>query len=231
MYKLLEINLNDKYYLKYNYLFNYSFSKYLLINKILLYNYIWSYKYTKHYSICNYNFDDYNNYILYYNLIFKLNIDSNKINEYYNDYILTNIRTKYKNFLLITNTFSILQGFYISKNHCNCNIIFFYNGDYSPKDINSPKDIKEQKKDISKYYNIINKYYSSVDPIIFKQFLINLKNNNEENNISIPKNKYDFINCNISYLGGLSLSASYKMILQIPHIISTIAMSLKLMEK
>ena len=47
----------------------------------------------------------------------------------------------------------------------------------------------------------------------------------------IPKYKYDLISCHIGYTFGLSLSASYNMILQIPHLISTISMSLKLIEK
>ena len=61
-----------------------------------------------------------------------------------------------------------------------------------------------------------------------KTFLINLKNNEKID--SIPTQKYKLITCTYGYMNCLSLSASYKMTLQIPHLISTIAMSLKLIE-
>ena len=93
------------------------------------------------------------------------------------------------------------------------------------------QNINRYVKEIKDKINYTNILYSSFDIDIYKQFLINLRNNNEENNIIIPKQKYDLITCYIEYIAGLSLLSSYRIILEIPNIISTIAMALKTIAK
>jgi hypothetical protein len=213
--------LNDKYYKNYKYLFIYTFLKFNYINKNILFNFIWQIINNK-YILCNYNFDIYN-IKKYENILFK-NYEKKKLilKDNYNYNIINALNTN--KCLFIFNTFIILLSHEYLKNNNNNDVIYFYNGDYTNEDI---------KENLYKLYNYsnINKFYSSIDPIIYKQFLINLKNNKEENNVSIPKIKYELVSCHIGYISGLSLSASYNMTLQIPHMISTIAMSLKSIEK
>ena len=220
MNKIIINKINDKYFKNYKYLFNYTFLKFNYINKILLYNFIWNFK-DNTYFVCKYNFPNYinkyyDNIILKSRIIHKYNIK--KIQEKYESIIINNI--KKNKILIITNTYIILIELNNFKN-TYFDIIFFCNGDFTTNEI----IYKIQK------HKFLNISYSSIDPIIYKQFLINLKNNNEENDVSIPKTKYDLVSCHIGYISGLSLSASYNMTLQIPHMISTIAMSLKTIEK
>ena len=219
------LKLNDKYYNKYKFLFNYKYIKYNYINQNLLYNYI----FIGNYKICNHLFKPYNN--IYNDILFtkkdreiKLNIKFYKINDNYNNYIINKLQIYKKKSLIILNSHHILRRFQIQNKHSNSDILYFYNGDFTTDDI-----IKKSKS--TKYDNLYNKVYSSFDPDTFKQFLINLKNNKENNNIHIPEFKYDLISCHIGYILGLGVTASYNMILQIPHFISTIVMSLKLIEK
>jgi len=213
--------LNDKYYKNYKSLFIYTFLKFNYINKYILFNFIWQIINNK-YILCNYNFDIYN-IKKYENILFKTYEKKKLILKDNYNYNIINALNNNK-CLFIFNTFIILLSNEYLKNNNNNDVIYFYNGDYTNEDI---------KNNLYKLYNYsnINKFYSSIDPIIYKQFLINLKNNNEENNVYIPKIKYELVSCHIGYISGLSLSASYNMTLQIPHMISTIAMSLKTIEK
>jgi len=122
-----------------------------------------------------------------------------------------------------------LKNYTLYNKSVNYDILFYYNIGFIEKHIKNQYMINFIHPYVN--YNLFNKFYSSTDIVIFKQFLINLKNNNENNNISIPKTKYDFVSCHSGYIYGLSLSASYKLMLHIPQFISTIAMSLKLIEK
>ena len=219
--------LNDKYYTKYENLFKYKFLNFLLINKNLLFNYIW-YNINNISKICNHYFS-YELILYYINILFSLN-NTEQINKYINftsnyNYLIIKKINKPKT-LIITNTSIILLPYYEFKINTNYDILYFYNGDFT--DENRKNKISTL---IPKYQKFFNKMYLSIDPIIYKQFLINLKNNNEENNISIPKTKYDLVSCHIGYISGLSLTASYSMTLHIPYFISTIAMSLKTIEK
>ena len=89
--------------------------------------------------------------------------------------------------------------------------------------LNYPVVISSSNKD----FKINGSLYSAFNKEVYLQFLNNLKKNTEENNISIPKTKYDFISCHLGYIATLGVTASYKMMLEIPHIISTIAIALK----
>jgi len=217
--------LNDKYYNKYKYFFNYKYIKYNYINQNLLHNYI----YVGDYKICNQLFKPYSN--IYNDILFtqkdrknKLNIEFYKINDNYDNYIINKIQINKNKNLIILNSHHILRRFQIQNKQSNSDILYFYNGDFTI-------DTIIEKTKSTKYDNLYNKYYSSFDPDVFKQFLINLKNNKENNNVPIPEFKYDLISCHIGYIFGLGVTASYNMILQIPHFVSTIAMSLKLIEK
>ena len=216
-----KIKLNDKYFIKYKFLFIYLYKNYNFINQNILYNFIILLSKKK---LCNYNFKYdlfeqlYMNIILHKNNIkLIINIQHYIIKKYYN-----NKNTKK---LIISNVISVVKNIYNTLNNFNNidTILFYNNKNLNTKLLAYPVilDLKYNKNNINK--NI----YSSFNINIYKQFLINLKNNNEENNISIPKYKYDTISCHIGYITGLSLTASYKMILEIPNIISTIAMALK----
>ena len=217
--------LNDKYYNKYKYFFNYKYIKYNYINQNLLHNYIS----VGNYKICNQLFKPYSN--IYNDILFtqkdrkiKLNIKFYKINDNYDNYIINKIQINKKKNLIILNSYHILRRFQIQNKHSNSDILYFYNGDFT-----TDKIIEKIKS--TKYNYLYNKDYSSFDPNIFKQFLINLKYNKENNNVPIPEFKYDLISSHIGYIFGLGVTASYNMILQIPHFVSTIAMSLKLIEQ
>ena len=56
--KLIKSKLNDKWYKKYKTLFNYDIKKFNFINIKLLFNFI----YTDDSTLCNYNFENYNEY-------------------------------------------------------------------------------------------------------------------------------------------------------------------------
>ena len=223
--------LNNNYYKKYTYLFNYSNKLYHIINNYILYNYIFSNKICKYlfkysfkkqiyehilfYDKNNIKKYNYNPTLLYDDILYFNEINNNKI---LND----------KKYLIIANTTGIIIR--LLNNYKNQSI-------YKKIDCLLYKNILFTNKDIEdkdKYYKTIqlfNKIYSSHKIVIYKQFLINLKNNNKDNNISIPNYKYDFISCYIGYDYGISLSASYKMTLELPNIISTIAMALKNISK
>ena len=227
MKNIIISNLNDKYYKKYENLFKYKFINFLLINKNMLFNYNWI-NINNISKLCNHYFD-YELILYYMNILFSLN-NTEQINKYINftsnyNYLIIKKINKPKT-LIITNTSIILLPYYEFKINTNYDILYFYNGDFT---------IENRKNKIStlipKYQKFFNKMYLLIEPIIYKQFLINLKNNNENNNVSIPKTKYDLVACYIGYIAGLSLSASYNMTLQTPHLISTIAMSLKTIEK
>jgi hypothetical protein len=220
--------LNNNYYLKYNFLFKYSYNKFNLINYYLLYNF------SINKNFCNIiiNNTDTNKYG---NIVYKkhYNYNKNTIYKYnynYNYLILINLFKNKNKFLVISNVKQIVNMLY--ENKYNGDTLLYFNSIHKSnnKDLNvfahTKEVLKEQKKNISVI--IYNNTYSLLD---YKQFLINLKNNNEKNNVSIPKHKYDTISCHIGYNSGLGLIASYKMTLEIPNIISTIAMSLKLLEK
>jgi hypothetical protein len=206
---LYKININnDKYYKKYEYLFNYSIINFNMINNYILYNYL----YKNNTNICNHIFTINQNDQIYSNIILKTNKKLHIQNKYYGFTFENLIFNKYNNIknLIITNKPSNIYNLNLNKNNYD---ILIYN-----------KLSKYSKEYLTyKNYNI----YSSFELNIYKQFLINLKNNNEENNILIPKKKYEFITVHYSYISGLSLMASYKMTLEIPNIISTIAMALK----
>ena len=202
--------INDKYYKNYKYLFNYSNIKFNIINQNILFNYLYNNK-----NICNIDFKNSLNTQIYINII-----NPNVIHRgfYFQNFIIN----KYiKKKLIITNYTSIVSNLLLKNKIINFDIILIYNKDIS-NDNNTYKYISQFKKINN---NII--LYSSYDLYIYKQFLINLKNNNEENNISIPKHKYDTISCHIGYILGLSLTSSYRMSLEIPNVISSIAMALK----
>jgi hypothetical protein len=205
--------LNYNYYKTYHYLFNYSNKLYKFINYNILLHF------NDNNKICNINTKSYKEQT-YHNIIFYYkNNYGNIISSYDHLIIYNNIHDKYVKKLIITNYTSILININNFTKLVNLDVILFNNIEFNKNDINN-------KINRYKTYNKLN-IFSSHDLIIFKQFLINLKNYNEENNISIPKKKYDLISCHIDYIYGLSLLASYKMTLQITHIISTIAIALK----
>ena len=218
--------LNDKYYKKYKYLFNYLSKKWNIINKILLFNNIYSFDNI----YCNYIFNEIDFTKLYNNIFFDNKntylIKTTKTEKFNTSfiYLIINKYFSKNRILFIINTNILLKQYTLLKKNINCDIIDFYNIDFSYTQF-------KLKSNPFVNYNLFNNYYPVSYLYLYKQFLINLKNNENTDSISIPTTKYKFIMCHFGYIGGLSLCASYKMTLQIPHLIGTIAMSLKLIEK
>ena len=222
-YLISKSKLNDIYFKKYNNLFNYSYTKFNLINLNLLFNFI----NTDNNTICKISFNnfDYHNYYskILLNLQKFIDFKNPKFNTSYEHYIINKFYNNNNKFLLIKNTFFILKNLTLQGKELNCDVLDYTN-------INAINLITNFKHP-SVNYNLFKSFYSSSNPKIYRQFLINLKNNNEEYNIYIPKIKYSLIVCHYAYILGLSLSASYRMTLEIGNFISTIAISLKLIEK
>ena len=212
------VKLNDKYLIKYKNLFNYTYNKFNLINNYILFNLI-----IKDNKICNHMF------LYSYDKQTYVNILNKKILKNKIDITFTNIIIeKYikHNTLIITNGITLINKL-IENNKIFDTILY-------------PNTNNKNNINISNTSNIINTsnvntnkitIYSSYNINIYKQFLINLKNNNREDNTTIPSKKYNVINCIYQTIYSVSLTASYKMTLEIPNIISTIAMALKNIEK
>ena len=224
MVNFIKNNLDDKYFKKYNNLFDYSSLKFKFINNKLLFNYYIPIN-EKSYNLCN-NLLSFNYHKYYGNIILKIKSNFHNtfnISDGYQHIIIDKYSMNFKKTLFIMNsTFMIRYYYLINKINKNYDVLLYYNKNYTNKVL-----LYKYNVALPLYKNYVNNIYSSLYKYIYKQFLINLKNNNEDNNINIPHNKYDFIICNISYLEGLSLSASYKMILELPNIISTIAIMFK----
>ena len=213
-------NLNDKYFIKYKNILNYLYSNFILINTILYNPKILQCTLDFNYIT---NFEIYNNILLRkkkkYNFKIKENKDLRNILNY--QYLIIKNIVKYNQKILIISTYnSIVKNiFNINKNINVIDVIFI-------KNIKRQEDkyVTEQVNNLSTFNN---KIFSSFNLNIYIQFLKNLKNNTEDNNVLIPKTKYNLITSHLSFISGLSLTASYKMVLEIPNIISTIAMTLK----
>jgi hypothetical protein len=218
---IIKSKLNDKYYKKYKYLFNYSSLSFDYINKYLLFNFI----FTDNNTLCNKYILKFDYNIYYSNIFFSkiknLSSKNIKFNIYYQNYILDKFINNNNTTLIIKNISFIEKNYTLLNKKKNIDILNIYNEDL-PINI-----IKINTPYIN--FKLFNKIYSSSLYNIYKEFLKNIKNNETTN--TIPHFKYKFISCHYSYINCLSLSASYKMTLQIPHLISTIAMSLKLIEK
>jgi len=212
---------NDKHYNKYKYLFNYLYNKFNLINQNILYNFMLHKEFGGK-NICKipmkYSFNE-----SFYNIIIKKNDDRSYPGFDFKYFIIQKYLNKSKSYLVIANNKSI-----IINNYNNIHIKYKYKIDTILfNDANYLIDTITEF--ILNFLNKFNsgKIFSSLIKSIYLQFLINLKTNTETNNILIPKTKYDLISCHLSYLYGLSISASYSMTLQLPNIIATIAMALK----
>jgi len=212
--------LDDKYYKKYNYIFYYNINKFNQINYELLFNFILSLN-TEFKILCNNTYKIKEN--IYKKILFTENIKSHYfiIGLSTEHFIINKLNNKNnKNVLHISNTLSSTQNINNYTKYKNIDIILYQYISYNIKQIEH--NLQKYKK-----FNNINNFYASHYIDIYKQFLKNLKNNNEENNILIPKKKYDLISCHFGYIYALGFTASYRILTEIPNIISTIAMALK----
>ena len=221
--------LDDKYYLKYKYLFNYNYNKFNIVNQNILYNYI-LFSNDKKNKICNSEFlnstytQAYSNIVLRKDYNIKLLSQLNQTNLTslnFNNFIINNNYYKNKSYLIITKLTSLVQNIYYYNNKDNIDIILFYDSNLP---LNYIKEYTNNLNLLKKNYNIISILNILLEYNLYINYLKNLKND------KIIK-KYDTISCHIGYILGLGLTASYKMSLETPNIISTIAMSIKLLEK
>jgi 23S rRNA U2552 (ribose-2'-O)-methylase RlmE/FtsJ len=217
--------LDDKYYLKYKKLFNYNYYKFNIINQNILYNYI-LFSNDKKNKICNSEFK-YSTYIQSYsNIVLRKDYNNKLLSQLnqtnltslnFHNFIINNNYYKNKSYLIITKLTSLVQNIYFYNNKDNIDIILFYDSNIPltyVKEYIINLNILKQKYKIINILNILLEYN------LYINYLNNLKND------KIIK-KYDTISCHIGYILGLGLTASYKMMLEIPNIISTIAMALK----
>ena len=218
---IIKSKLNDNNYIKYKYLFNYLYIKFNLINENLLYNFI----NLLILNLCNKKYFTSLNEQFYTNIIFHRNKDIVKIMNAQH-YIIKYYYNKYNNIkkLIISNVISVVKNVYNALNNVNNidTILFHNNKNNDPNLVTYPAILNLK---YNKNSNIT--IYSSFNINIYKQFFKNLKNNNDENNILIPKHKYDIITCHIGYISLLGFMASYRMTLEIHNIISSITMALK----
>ena len=213
---LYKINvLNDEYFNMYFNIFNLSYLKFNVINTYILYNY------NVFNKICNRNILDHDKQI-YRDIISleptlkKLQKLSNFTNLNYSYLIFNNITSKKTNkYLVIANFNSIINNILLENKNVDT-ILFF-------KNIKKNKTIEIMQKEYiielkNRYHNLYN--YVLNDKNTYLTFLTNLKNKDENK-------KYDVVSCHIGYITGLSLTASYNMMMQMHYIISTIAIALK----
>lgn len=217
---LYKINvLNDEYFNMYFNIFNLSYLKFNVINTYILYNY------NVFNKICNRNILDHDKQI-YRDIISleptlkKLQKLSNFTNLNYSYLIFNNITSKKTNkYLVIANFNSIINNILLENKNVDT-ILFF-------KNIKKNKTIEIMQKEYiielkNRYHNIYN--YVLNDKNTYLTFLTNLKNKDENKD---ENKKYDVVSCHIGYVTGLSLTASYNMMMQMHYIISTIAIALK----
>jgi len=114
--------LNDKYYLKYKYLFNYSYKKFDFINKTILYIHISEQDEKK--KICNINLKYTFEEQIYAKIFLKLKYRSPYVDTQY----LINKRYYNSNnkYLIITNKLSIINNIYKNNNNNNKKIDDYY---------------------------------------------------------------------------------------------------------
>ena len=207
--------LNDKLYNNYNNLFNYDFNKFILINKNILYNYIVKNKK----QICNFEFNKTQYEQIYKDIILKKDVF------YLTGFNFEHFIPIYKNtkdYLLIINYPALIHNNYNNNNNNNIDIVVYYNSNYIYDNI---QDKINNFNFIKKKNNITSELNIYLEKQLYLKYLYNLKI------IQKTIKKYKLISCHYGYIAGLSLSASYRMVLEIPNIISTIVMSLKYIEK
>ena len=210
--KIITSKLNDKYYLIYKYLFKYSHNKFKLINNIILLNFL---RENNNYICGNHFLYSFTKQV-YNSIILKQNHKASYINLH--NYINDKIYKNNNKCLIITNFISIVKNSYINNtNHKKIDTLFFYDINLTENKLLLNYPVVLTSKD--KNFKINGTLYSSFNKKIYLQFLNNLKNNNEDNNILIPHIKYDIISCHYGYIYGLGLTASYNMTLQIVNII------------
>ena len=172
--------LNDKYYKKYESLFNNSINKYVLINKNILFNYL-SGKFCE--EPYNYDFNQstfsnviyrdvekrYNLYINYIGFDFKYLIVNNLINKF-------GLNNKNSKILLITNISTILYNFNTFYNERKMNyhvdVLLSYNSEFSEFELN--KKLNNQYPVLSSFKNILsshrlNEYIKFIDDIKYNR--------------------------------------------------------------
>ena len=202
--------LDDKIYNNFKTLFNHKYNKFMLINDIILYNFQYEYK-----KICNIKFISSQYEQIYSNIILKKA-------KFFVSFKYENLIPVYNNsnnYLIITNISSIIINNYNNNKDIDC--IYIYDQNRTDIFIEIEKlKIHKENKNINSDLNIY------LEKSLYLQFLKNIKNDK-----NIIKKKYKLITCHYGYNIGLSLSASYKMLLEIPNIISTISMALKYIEK
>ena len=135
MFKIVQ--LDDKYYKKYNHLFIHNLYKFNLINNNILYNYI----YNKHNnSVCNFKFKQSTYQQFYSNIILKNKNEQKYLGFEFTDNIYTNYNNN-NNKLIIINDISKLINLYNNKNIDNIDTILYVNKNYSNMKDNSENSI------------------------------------------------------------------------------------------
>jgi hypothetical protein len=222
--------LDDKYFAKYKDLFIHSLDKYNLINKYLLFNYLFEYCDDKYYY--DFNQNTFSN-IIYRDVDKRYNLYIKYIGFDFKYLIINSILDKHKllqsnsNILIISNISTILYNYntYYNEHKLKYNLdaCLIYNSEF--KQFELENKLNKQYPLLSAFNNILSSHKLND----YIKFLENLKESNTtyKNYLS----KYDLISCHIGYSYGINQTASFNFLYKIPHFISSIAISLKVLKK
>lgn len=227
--KLINIKkLNNKYFLKYRQLFNYSIDKYYLVNENILFNYQEG-RFCNDDYIFDFNTNTFND-IIYNDISKRYNLNIKYLGFDFKYLIIHSVISKYNfntdssNILIITNGSTILYNYntFYNENRntikYKLDILLGYNSEF---------DKKKLEHKMTKQYPLLKSFRNILSSHQLDEYIGFLEN------LIYTKNhiKYNFISCNINYLYGINQTASINLIHKIPHLISYIAQSLYFLEK
>lgn len=214
--------LNDKYFKKYENLVNYSFENFKYINRQLLFNYI-----NHGDNLCNININMIFANIIYKYIQYKSNFKIGNSSFNYQYLILNKLLNEYKynldSILIITSIDSIITGISLLDKPIFADIYLLYDRN---KELYTRDDYFNDIRDKFNKIKNVRDIYSFFHKQIYCDTLLKLKNDE----LPIIK-KYEFVSCHFGYLKGLSIASSYTMLLNLPHIIGALSISLKSIKK
>lgn len=200
--------LNDKYFKKYNKYFNYTYKHYQIMSTKLLFNYFYGTE------ICYPKYkDEYFDNVNQSLTIFEI-IESGISNSSYNFQTVI-INNKYKSkTLIISRIASVIYRFRLLKYLNKYDL--FLQGNKSPT--------KNYKMEVYREITQINHIYSSHENTQYIQSLRDLQSG------ALDIQKYKLVSCHYGYITGLPLTASYRILLVLADIISSIGIAFKTLE-
>ena len=199
--------LNDKYFKKYNKYFNYTYKQYQILSTKSLFNYFYGNEkcYPK-------STNEYFEKVI--NPLTNLEKHKSIGNPSYNFQAVI-INNKYKsNALIISGSAGVIYRFRLLKYTNKYDL--FLQGNLSSN--------KSNKMSAYRDIDQINHIYSSHEQANYIQSLRDLQSG------TLVIDKYKLVSCHYGYITGLPLSASYRSLLVLPYIISSLGIAFKTLE-